>query len=117
MRSEDQELTWRDNWFVINWLGAIPVIRSLRMKSISECIDTAAMDSSMILGGFLFMQFNLFDLNMMEKGEKPKFQMFGEMVSGMGAGMFAYHNVREAIKFSCSKSCDSDNSTRYQSLP
>lgn len=116
MRSEsgDQESAWQDNWFIQNWVGAIPVIRSIQKKSLSEAVDMAAMDTSMIVGGFVFMQFNLFDVNMMDSSEKPKLEMLGEMVTGMGAGMFAYHNAREAMKYAYSKVCGTCQTQEYQ---
>jgi len=95
---EEQTTSWRDKFLIANFIGAILLIRALIQPSVPEAINTAGMDLSMIVGSFLAMWFNIFQIPMDETVDKKKGEMLGEMLLGMGLGMVAFMVTTQGVK-------------------
>jgi len=92
MRTEAN--SWRDNWFVKNWLGALPLVRSLKEPKPIKVLDTLAGDSAMLAGGALgmWLEMHLISMERLNALERTGI-MLPVMWAGMAAGNLLYNTV------------------------
>lgn len=97
-RQEEQPTTWRDNWFIVNWLMAILIVRSVFKPSVAEGVDTFLGDASMLTVGTLFMVMNVFGQQMDDEPMIKAGKGMATMVTGMATGMAGYNTAKGLLK-------------------
>ncbi len=114
---EPNPTTWRDNWFIVNWFVAIPILRSALKPSVAEGVDTFLGDTFMLGMGTLFMVEDVFNQHMDDAPEIKAGKSLATMVTGMGTGMALYNTGKSAVKYGASFFYDDSQTTLEEREP
>lgn len=77
--------SWRDNWFAIHWLSALPLVRCAKEPTATKAFASFMKDTCMLAGGAVGMWFEMEYIPM--KGLNS-FEKTMAMTPGMLLGMF-----------------------------
>ncbi len=94
LQPKKQEITWRNNWFIVNWVMAILLLRSLFKPTLLEAVDSFLDDAAMLSMGILFMLLNVLDMEMDDDLGIKVGKSLATMVMGMTTGMAAYNTLK-----------------------
>jgi hypothetical protein len=102
--STHQTRTWRDNWFVVNWLTQSPFIGGFfKTTDVKEAFNMSGQYIFMLFGGALLMIEEALPTSMDQPPSERYTKMLTNMVIGMSAGGMFYNTILSAGKGVVSK--------------
>jgi len=91
---ESQSSSWRENWFVKNWLAPIPVIGGFfRTNDIKHALHHAGKSTCMLLGGSALMILDVIPVNQDDLPSEKFGKITASMAIGMTGGVIFYNTL------------------------